>query len=356
MIIPPGTTSKRIRFTCLDADGNGVTGESNSTLTLNYLRDGAAATVPISLSSGTLGTWASGAISAVGNGVYEIGLPDAMLASGVTEVELFGSSSTTGVSVIPQTIILKADWATLNQGTEIYNDTVSLTDDWGDGGRLDVILDANATSLTTLTSRLTAARAGYLDNLQYITSTLFSGITSFAEWIGLLAGKQTGNSTARSELRATGAGSGTFDETTDSLEAVRDRGDAEWAGGSATLIAVSTTVSSGVVSTTPITAYYLEGKSLVFTVVDEDGDAIDLSGDTIKFVVEAETSSGNYVDIFVDTGVVGGASNNVVTVTIASTDNDELGDFIYSLRNETDDDQVLARGEYKVVYAALADS
>lgn len=65
-----------------------------------------------------------------------------------------------------------------------------------------------------------------------ITSTLFSGITSLAQWLGLLAGKQTGNSTARTEIRATGGGSGTFDETTDSLEAVRDRGDSAWITGS----------------------------------------------------------------------------------------------------------------------------
>lgn len=62
-----------------------------------------------------------------------------------------------------------------------------------------------------------------------IPSALFSGITSLAQWLGLIAGKQTGNSTARTELRATGAGSGTFDETTDSAEALRDRGDASWA-------------------------------------------------------------------------------------------------------------------------------
>lgn len=55
-----------------------------------------------------------------------------------------------------------------------------------------------------------------------ITSTLFSGITSMAQWLGLLAGKQVGNSTARTEIRATGAGAGTFDETTDSQEAIRD--------------------------------------------------------------------------------------------------------------------------------------
>lgn len=59
--------------------------------------------------------------------------------------------------------------------------------------------------------------------LARITSTLFTGITSLAEWLGLIAGKQTGNSTARTELRATGAGSGTYDETTDSQEAIRDK-------------------------------------------------------------------------------------------------------------------------------------
>lgn len=67
--------------------------------------------------------------------------------------------------------------------------------------------------------------------LTRITSSLFSGITSLAQWLGLIAGKQTGNTTARTELRATGGGSGTFDETTDSIEAIRDRGDAAWVTG-----------------------------------------------------------------------------------------------------------------------------
>jgi hypothetical protein len=70
-----------------------------------------------------------------------------------------------------------------------------------------------------------------------VTAALFSGITSLAQWLGLLAGKQTGDATARTELRATGAGSGTFDETADSQEAGRDRGDTAW------LTATSVTVS-----------------------------------------------------------------------------------------------------------------
>ena len=59
-------------------------------------------------------------------------------------------------------------------------------------------------------------------------NTLMAGITSLAEWLGLLAGKQAADATALTEIKATGAGSGTYSETTDSLEALRDRGDAAW--------------------------------------------------------------------------------------------------------------------------------
>lgn len=82
-------------------------------------------------------------------------------------------------------------------------------------------------TVTTLTNAPSDS-AGVTTLLSRIPSALFSGITSLAQWLGLIAGKQTGNSTARTELRATGAGSGTFDETADSQEAIRDRGDAAW--------------------------------------------------------------------------------------------------------------------------------
>jgi hypothetical protein len=81
--------------------------------------------------------------------------------------------------------------------------------------------------VTTLTNAPSDS-SGVTTLLSRIPSGLFTGITSLAQWLGLLAGKQTGNSAARTEIRATGAGSGTFDETTDSQEAIRDRGDAAW--------------------------------------------------------------------------------------------------------------------------------
>lgn len=68
----------------------------------------------------------------------------------------------------------------------------------------------------------------FADFCAQLGNGLFTGMTSLPEWLGLMAGKQAGDSTARTELRATGAGSGTFDETADSLEALRDRGDSAW--------------------------------------------------------------------------------------------------------------------------------
>jgi len=83
--------------------------------------------------------------------------------------------------------------------------------------------------------------------LTRITSTLFSGITSLAEWLGAMAGKQASDATAQTEMRATGAGSGAYDATTDSQEALRDRGDAAWttgAGGSPPDLLQSTTIAT----------------------------------------------------------------------------------------------------------------
>lgn len=100
-------------------------------------------------------------------------------------------------------------------------------------------LGTTDTAVQTLTTRVGIPAVSVADDLAAvktdtgnlvtrITSTLFSGITSLAQWIGALAGKQVADSTARTEIRTTGAGSGTFDETTDSMQAVRDRGDAAW--------------------------------------------------------------------------------------------------------------------------------
>ena len=76
---------------------------------------------------------------------------------------------------------------------------------------------------------LAAVAANVTDLVARIPATLFAGITSLANWLGAIAGK-TADSTTRSQINATAAGAN-YNETTDSLEAIRDRGDAAWITG-----------------------------------------------------------------------------------------------------------------------------
>ena len=82
-------------------------------------------------------------------------------------------------------------------------------------GAVAITFDDNTTSIDAIETD-----TGNL--ITRIPAALFSGITSLAQWLGLLAGKQTGNATALGEINATGAGSGTFTPVTDSLESGRD--------------------------------------------------------------------------------------------------------------------------------------
>ncbi|MFN9112820.1 MAG: hypothetical protein ACK5XN_22375, partial [Bacteroidota bacterium] len=101
----------------------------------------------------------------------------------------------------------------------------------------DVITDAavSAAAVTKIQSGLatsTALAAVALNVTALVTripSTLFSGITYMSRWLGAIAGK-TADSTTRAEINLTPAGAG-YNETTDSLEAIRDRGDAAWTSG-----------------------------------------------------------------------------------------------------------------------------
>jgi hypothetical protein len=81
---------------------------------------------------------------------------------------------------------------------------------------------ATSTALAAVATNVTAL-------VTRIPATLFAGITSLANWLGAIAGK-TADSTTRTQINATTAGAN-FNETTDSLEAIRDRGDAAWITG-----------------------------------------------------------------------------------------------------------------------------
>jgi len=348
--IKKGTTSKLVEIFISDSSsttGAGLAGVLYSDITAYYYRSGDAGATAITLATMTLGTWVSGGFIELDAtnmpGRYQLGVPDAALATGVDQVgiDLKGATnmaylpleiqlndntekdiydivthasygndqlvrSTTPANTLDVSLTGEAgmDWANIGSptsvvdfsGTTIKNITTnldktgySLTQVFpgnfadmsitlttgevtvatnndktgyeiaGTKTTLDVLNDIDGSSVILAgvthtgavipeVSVLTGHTAQTGDNfarigapvstsisadiaivdvnvdtlLARITSALFSGITSLAEWLGLVAGKQAGDATALAEIQATGAGSGTFDPTTDSNEAIRD--------------------------------------------------------------------------------------------------------------------------------------
>ena len=91
--IHQGEQSRLPRFVITNSStGSGLTGltYNSSGLTAYYVREGDNSTTAIALSAGTLGTWSSGGFVEVDSvhmpGLYELGIPNAVLASGKSTV------------------------------------------------------------------------------------------------------------------------------------------------------------------------------------------------------------------------------------------------------------------------------
>lgn len=92
-----GSTSTLVRLFVANSSvttGAGLTGvTSGSGVTLYYIRDGQGSTTNVPLSAGTTGTWSSGGFVEVDSthmpGIYEIGVPNAVLATGVAKATLY---------------------------------------------------------------------------------------------------------------------------------------------------------------------------------------------------------------------------------------------------------------------------
>lgn len=193
-------------------------------LSLWYRRGVAGAKVAISVADlATLETaWASGKILVIEGANHRLDLPDLAIAAGVLSVEWGGTA--TGITIDGGVANLIGQANSATDTTAILGTALTETG----AGRLAAAAVKFGDVATPVT---TAASVNQTGDSYGLLGTLFSGITSLAQWLGLIAGKQVGDNTARTELRATGAGSGTFDETTDSAEAIRDRGDAAWLQG-----------------------------------------------------------------------------------------------------------------------------
>ena len=77
-----------------------------------------------------------------------------------------------------------------------------------------------------LTSAYDAAKTAAAATSVAAIATIFTGITTLAKWLGIMAGK-TADADTLAEINATTAGAD-YDNTKDSQEALRDRGDAAW--------------------------------------------------------------------------------------------------------------------------------
>lgn len=93
--------------------------------------------------------------------------------------------------------------------------------DWANVGSKTTTVGLTNTTVgvTTVNSDMRGTNSALLAST---FTTMFSGITELAQWLSAMAGKQASDGTAQSEMRAKGGGSGTYDATTDSNEALRD--------------------------------------------------------------------------------------------------------------------------------------
>ncbi|WP_455387615.1 hypothetical protein [Petrachloros mirabilis] len=168
-----------------------------------------------------------------GDGMYTIEIPASGGASINNDTEGFGWFSGICTGVLPwRGPIIGFRAAGLNNALidSAYSATrglagTSLPDAAADGAGGLPISDAGGLDLDTLLGRLDEAvsaaktlTAAYDAAKTAAQASTFTGITSLAQWLGAIAGKQTPDATAQSEIRATGIGSGTFDATLQSLQ------------------------------------------------------------------------------------------------------------------------------------------
>jgi hypothetical protein len=124
-----------------------------------------------------------------------------------------------------------------------------------------------------------------------ITSTLFAGITSLAEWLGLMAGDQAADATALAEIKTSGAGSGTYDSTTDSLEAIAGAG----GGGAPTAAQVADAVWDETQSTHTTAGSFGEIATEVAAILTDTGTTIPATISTAQADLDTITDTDGVI-------------------------------------------------------------
>lgn len=123
--------------------------------------------------------------------------------------------------------------------------------------------------------------------------------------------------------------------------------------GAVTITPITSTVGAGVVSSESITYYIGEGKDATITVVDGDGNAIDMTLKTLVMIVENKDKT-DYFTVS-DTSITKtGLGGNVLTITIPAASITREGSYNYSVRDAADPYRVWARGVLVIAYATQA--
>jgi hypothetical protein len=176
---------------------------------------------------------------------------DAVLtAVGTITAKLPSKTYLTGTNNSDGDIQLDEATGTVNATIEQAAIDAIVDDMWDEDETGHTTANTFGKELQDLESRLTTTRAGYLDNLNVggavasasSLSTVASAVTTISNKLGSWTG--TGIETVLGAFRAMfrkdasvsvptdiNSGGGSANNTTDSLEAIRDRGDAAWGGG-----------------------------------------------------------------------------------------------------------------------------
>lgn len=188
---------------------------------------------------------ASGGLPVTGTRLTAIPtLPSALGANGNIKADVRDYNGTAGTFASGRPEVNTTHWkgtAAATADTAGYP-VVTVKDGTGQGeialtgGAVDTVTTltnapSDSSGVTTLLSRLSATRAGYLDNLSAgavaLESSVQSVLTKMLKYVQLMVRKDsaigTDNATEKTAINANGgSGGGAFDQTTDALEALRD--------------------------------------------------------------------------------------------------------------------------------------
>lgn len=374
-VVKAGTTDVSVVIRIIDStDGTPETGVVWNTagIDIEYRREGAVSVDIVEATLAALTTaHTDGGFLHIGNGYYRLDLPDAACAAGATGVLIHGT--VTGMVVIGEYIQLVtydpfdavrlgltalpnaaadgagglpiSDAGGLDLDTKLANTNevtaarMGALTDWIDGGRLDLILDAILND-TDVIDDATSGLVKIATDVAVILGDVGTDIpATLTEIIGYVSPGIADLVTAVADIPSNAELTAAFTEikgatwaATDTLEAIRDRGDAAWttATGFATAAALTThdgkldTLTTNVAAVKAETALIVEdtGTTLPGTLTTiagyldtEIAAILEDTGTTLPALIASEISDALTVDALVDGKTITAALQIIAAVT-----------------------------------------